>query len=237
DGLLDALERSKNEGLKPVYDAGAQHYRRALQIKRLMARGISGRDKLRIQLFLRGYGVKPWDVREAVRREYANHLRSAFAQVRSTYLDNTREIGPAHKSSLRKQLGSLDERLKAAGLEMSPDAYIELTREAKLPINDGHLLAGWLCIDPGSDRFSDRIENALSQPGAKFIEGREGFRPVDRAGYSRAMSTKNVNDPNCATIAFIQMLCCVQDGSAYNFNSLPQELEAFASRFRDILSL
>jgi hypothetical protein len=37
DGLLPALERSKNEGLKPVYEAGASHYRRALQIKRLLA--------------------------------------------------------------------------------------------------------------------------------------------------------------------------------------------------------
>src|SRR5262245_1814144 len=77
DGSLPAFQRSKNEGLKPVFEASAQHYRRALQIKRLMSRGISGRDTLLIQLFLRGYGVEPWEVREAFRREYARHLRSA----------------------------------------------------------------------------------------------------------------------------------------------------------------
>ena len=75
DGLVPALERSKNEGRKPVYEAGIRHYRRALQIRRLMSRRIFGRDTQKIQLFLRGYGIEPWDVREAVRREYGKHIR------------------------------------------------------------------------------------------------------------------------------------------------------------------
>jgi hypothetical protein len=237
DGLLPALERSKNEGLRPVYEAGARHYRRGLQIKRLMSRGVSGRDALRIQLFLRGYGIKPWDVREAVRREYARHLRSVFAQIRSTYLDKTREIGPAHKSSLRKHMGTLDERFEAAGLELSPDAYIRLIREAKSPINVTGLLAGWLSIDPGSDTFSDRIENALSQHDAKFMEARDAFHMVDKGLYSRLLGARIINDPIIATIAFIRMLCCVQYGSANNFSSLPRELVEFASKIRDIIGL
>jgi hypothetical protein len=179
DGLLPALERSKNEGLRPVFEAGARHYRRALQIKRLMSRGMSGRDALRIQLFLRGYGVKPWDVREALRREYGKHLRTASAKIRSTYLDNNREIGERHKASLRKRMGELDNRLKDAGLEMPTDFYIEMARAGKVP-DGGSVLEGQLLFDPQSSTLSDQIEKSLDQPDKKFIEARDAFYSVDR---------------------------------------------------------
>jgi hypothetical protein len=236
DGLVPALRRSKNEGLKPVYEASARHYRRALQIKRLMSRGVSGRDTLLVQLFLRGYG-KPWEVRKALRREYARHLKSLFAKIRSTYLDTTREIGPSHKSSLRKQMGILDERFEAARLELSPDAYVELSREAKLPFDLTGLLAGWLSIDPGSGTFSDRVESALSQPNAKFLEAWDAFHTVDKGVYSRLLGARIIDDPNFATIALMQMLCCVQNGSAYDFSSVPPELKEFAFKIRDVVGL
>lgn len=134
-------------------------------------------------------------------------------------------------------MGTLDERFEAAGLELSPDAYIRLIREAKSPINVTGLLAGWLSIDPGSDTFSDRIENALSQHDAKFMEARDAFHMVDKGLYSRLLGARIINDPIIATIAFIRMLCCVQYGSANNFSSLPRELVEFASKIRDIIGL
>jgi hypothetical protein len=129
----------------------------------------------------------------------------------------------------------LDERFEAVGLELSPDAYIQLTREAKSPFNVNGLLAGWLSIDPETHAFSDRVENALSQPDAKFIEARDAFHMVDKGLYSRLLGARIINDPKFATIAFIRMLSCVQNGSANNFSSLPQELEEFASKIRDII--
>jgi hypothetical protein len=218
DGLLDALERSKNEGLKPVYEASARHYRRGLQIKRLMSRGISSRDALRIQLFLRGYGIKPWDVREAVRREYARHLRTASSKIRSTYLDKDGEIPPRHKTSLRKQIGPLDSRLGAAGLEMPADFYIEMARAGKASdVGSDNPMVGQLLVDPGSSRLSDQIEQTLNQPDNKYIQARAAFHWVDRHVMRRILGMRIINDPNYATILFVTMLRCAR---SFTFKSI-----------------
>jgi hypothetical protein len=222
DGLLPALERSKNDGLKPLYIAGASHYRRALQIKRLMSQGISRRDTLRIQLFLRGYGVMPWDVRDALRQEYGKHLRTASAKIRSTYLANNREIGERHKTSLRKQMGPLDNRLKDAGLEMPTDFYFEMARAGKAPAGGSdNLFEGQLLIDPQSSTLSDQIEKALDQPDKKFIEARDAFHRVDRRVMRRILGMRIINDPNYATILFIVMLCCVRSFSVKSILRIP----------------
>ena len=234
DGLLPALKRSGNEGLKPVYQGGASHYRRALQIKRLMSRGMRGRDTLRIQLFLRGYGAEPWEVRDALRREYAKHLRSASAQVRSTYLDNDRRIGSAHKTSLREQMGPLDTRLRAAGLEVTPDTYIQWCRAARLPSGTNSLLAGWLFVDPESHGLSDHVEEALSQPDAKYLEAREAFRWVDRRCYLPILGVRIIDDPNFATIVFIKMLEFKRHGFPWKLalRTIPQ---LFITKFLDAI--
>jgi hypothetical protein len=222
DGLLPALERSKNEGLKPLYEASASHYRRALQIKRLMSQGVSGRDTLRIQLFLREYGVKPWDVREALRREYARHVRTLSAQIRSTYLDNDKNIGKRHKASLRKQMGPLDNRLKAAGLEMATDFYIKVGRAAKASNGDSDdPLVGHLLIDPVSSMLSDQIEKALDQPDEKFIQARAAFHWVDRHVMQRILGMRILNDPNYATIVLVEMLRCVRSFSFKSISRVP----------------
>jgi hypothetical protein len=229
DGLVPALDRSKNAGLNPVYVASASHYRRALQIKRLMSRGMSRRDTLRIQLFLRGYGAMPWEIRDAVRQEYARHLRSASSKVRSTYPDNTRDIGPWHKASLRKQMGELDNRLKDAGLEMPTDFYIEMVRAGKTPdVGLDNPIVGQLLIDPTSNRLSDQVEKSLKQPDAKFIEARDAFHKVDRHVMRRVLGTRLLNDPNYATILFIVMLCCVR---SFTFKSVSRVTLDFVLKF------
>jgi hypothetical protein len=223
DGLLPALQRSKNEGLKPVYEANASHYRRALQIKRLMWQGVLGRDALRIQLFLRGYGVMPWEIRDALRLEYGKHMRAAGATVRSTYLDNARDIGPHHKETLRKQMGEIDDRLKVAGLEMPTDFYIERARDGKRP--DANLddpLVGRLMIDPDSGRLSDQIEKSVNQPDKKFIEARAAFHWVDGHVIRRIMGIRIINDPRYSTILFLEMLCCVRSFSFKSILRIPR---------------
>ena len=223
DGLVPALERSKNEGLKPLYVASALHYRRALQIKRLMSRGMLRRDTLRIQLFLRGYGVKPWEIRDAVRQEYARHLRSASSKVRSTYPENTRDIGPRHKSSLRKQMGELDNRLKDAGLEMPTDFYIEMIRAGKATdVGFDNPIVGQLLIDPTSSKLSDQIENSLNQLDEKFVRARDAFHWVDRHVMRRVLGARLLNDPNYATILFVIMLRYVGNVSLKSILQFPQ---------------
>jgi hypothetical protein len=212
DGLLPALQRERNIGLIPVFKANAAHYRRALQIKRLMARGIHERDRLRIQLFLRGYGIEPWDVRDALRREYAKHVRTVSAQLRSGYIDNTQEIGPSHKLSLQKQLGPLDERLQAAGLEMSPDHYIQFGRSAKLPSGVRRLVAGWLYVDPDSGALAEHFERALQQPDEKFLRAREAFYWIDKHIYFRVLKARIIQDPIFATIVLMVIVECVRSG-------------------------
>jgi hypothetical protein len=128
-----------------------------------MSRGMSGRDALRIQLFLRGYGVKPWDVREALRREYGKHLRTASAKIRSTYLDNNREIGERHKASLRKRMGELDNRLKDADLEMPTDFYIEMAPLAKCQMGVLYW-RGSCCLVHSQAHFRIRLKNRLISP-------------------------------------------------------------------------
>jgi hypothetical protein len=92
----------------------------------------------------------PWEIREALRQEYARHLRSVSSKVRSTYPDNTRDIGPRRKASLQKQMG---DRLKNAGLEMPTDFYIEMARAGKTPdMGLGNPIVGQL---PKTNTYSD----------------------------------------------------------------------------------
>ena len=57
-------DRGGNVGKRPVYRYSCRHYRRVLQVLRIYARGIKGRDEILIMLFLNGHGVKPFEVRE-----------------------------------------------------------------------------------------------------------------------------------------------------------------------------
>src|SRR5947209_17240937 len=57
--VIPKMCRGKNAGQRPTYFATARHVRRALQIKKIQSRGILLRDAIFVQLFLRGYGVRP----------------------------------------------------------------------------------------------------------------------------------------------------------------------------------
>lgn len=104
DGLIPAAT-----GRSPNYKYDCRAYRRALQLVRLRRAGIVERSALKVQLFLRGYSLPVWDVREALRSQYVKYSRSLLAQIRSTYAGK-------HKISLIRQFGSLDERLGNSGL-------------------------------------------------------------------------------------------------------------------------
>lgn len=128
DGLIPASDRSKNDGLSPTFFVTWRRYRRALQVQRLRSFGIKGRDALRVQLFIHGYGLKVSEVRGAVRDEFLRGLRELRPQLRSQYFQNGREPGPGHLAAAERQLGSLDPRFASAGLKQPVQFMLKNTR-------------------------------------------------------------------------------------------------------------
>jgi hypothetical protein len=132
-GLVWEGVRDRNEGKRPVYRYGYQHYRRVLQIVRLYSRGARDRDAILIQLFLKGYGVQPSEVRDALLREFRRARGRINAMIRSTRFDDDRQIPPNHKESMRRSLGEADARFRAVGMVPPPDTMIGAARAARSP--------------------------------------------------------------------------------------------------------
>jgi hypothetical protein len=135
-GLVAKGERRENLGKRPVYHYSAHHYRRVLQILRLYARKIKRTDAILIMLFLNGRGVKPYEVREALGREFARGRAKLNAQARSSRFDNSGPIPPKHKESLIRALGKADERLVASNLVPTSNEMIDAIRTARSPDPD-----------------------------------------------------------------------------------------------------
>ena len=128
DGLMPAATRIGHIGRKPHYGYDWKAYRRGLQLVRLRARGVVGRDAIKVQLFVCGYSLPAYDLREALWNEYRNHTVSLLSKTRSRYIQNTRVIPPKHRAALIRVMGDLDSDLDGAGLRLDPDIYIEAFR-------------------------------------------------------------------------------------------------------------
>jgi hypothetical protein len=101
---------------------------RGLGSSKVLSLGIKGRDALRVQLFIHGYGLKVSEVRGAVRDEFLRGLRELRPQLRSQYFQNGREPGPGHLAAAERQLGSLDPRFASAGLKQPVQFMLKNTR-------------------------------------------------------------------------------------------------------------
>ncbi len=185
-GLVPTGVRVENRGKHPQYTYYARAYRRALQIVRLRERGIVGQDAIRIILFLNGYSLPAWDVREALVREWPKHVKSVLAHVRSGYLNNQRPIPASHRSSLIKKLGPLDDRLEAGGFALPSDQMIEglrlsLQEPVRLESIDIFDMARHMGIDNQSfQQLSGSITPVLSgllmsDPAADALDGQLDF--------------------------------------------------------------
>ena len=130
-GLTFAGERGRNIGRKPLYIYGCRHYRRTLQLVRFKSQEIKDRDEILVQLFIRNYGVKPHEVRDALGTEYRKTREKLNAPLRSTFVDKDGPIPPGRKSQLRHQIGTLDERLNNAGFVIQAEFLISFTRTAR----------------------------------------------------------------------------------------------------------
>lgn len=139
EGLLAEGDRRGNVGKRPVYRYSCRHYRRVLQVMRLYARGLKGRDEILIILFLNGRGVKPFEVREPIEREFAKARATLNALMRSSRFDEEGQVPPKHKESLVRSLGPGDERFVKAGVILPPDQMIAAVRAARSPDPDSKL--------------------------------------------------------------------------------------------------
>jgi hypothetical protein len=185
-GLVAKGDRRENLGKRPVYHYSAHHYRRVLQILRLYGRKIKRTDAILIMLFLNGRGVKPYEVREALGREFARGRAKLNAQARSSRFDESGPIPPKHEESLIRALGKADERLVASNLVPTSNEMIEAVRTARRFEQDdlkptlnssrmaGSALSTLLPVFSGllayDDEFGGEIEDLLSKATDQQIE-------------------------------------------------------------------
>jgi hypothetical protein len=221
-GLVAKGDRRENLGKRPVYHYSAHHYRRVLQILRLYARKIKRTDAILIMLFLNGRGVKPYEVREALGREFARGRAKLNAQARSSRFDQSGPIPPKHEESLIRALGNADERLVASKLVPTSDEMIEAVRTARRFEQDdlkptlisskmadsalsalSPVFSGLLAYD---DEFGGRIEDLLSEATDQQIEqARLMLLQIALAFSSGQVESDQVNIPPMAE-AFLAAL-------------------------------
>jgi hypothetical protein len=117
-------------------------------------RGIRSRDQILIMLFLNGHGVKPFEVREPIGREFGRARAKLNALTRSSRFDEEGQVPPKHKRTLVRSLGPGDERFVKAGVILPPDQMIAAVRAARSPDPDSKLRT---IISPGAEDWRLQI--------------------------------------------------------------------------------
>jgi hypothetical protein len=131
DRLMLPPQRGTNAGKRPRFTYDRRHYRRSLQIVRLVVTGFKSRDTQRVALFLKGYGLTPREIRKPLVRLYSSQSKCVFRGVRSTYIDNSADIPAGQKERLLQSLGKPDPRLVAAKVVPSSDIILNAVRAAR----------------------------------------------------------------------------------------------------------
>jgi hypothetical protein len=205
DDLIPALERSQNVGLSPTFFATWRHYRRALQLQRLRSVEIKGRDALRVQLFVRGYGLEAWEVREALRKEFLRGLRELRPQLKSGYFSNSREPGPRHLASAERQLGIIDSRFESAELKQPTDFYLGKVRLGFGAASCSPLaeVEGILSADQSGHPLLDK---ALSASDDDYSSARAALAWMQRGIFQPMLGRSFLDSPNWPTLALVTIL-------------------------------
>ena len=206
DDLIPALERSENEGLSPTYlcDLLAFYGGRfsCSGSDRSESRVV---DALRVQLFVRGYGLKVSKSGERYADEFLRGLRELRPQLRSQYFHRDASRASSHLAAVERQLGSIDPRFEAAGLKQPPEFYLDqarlgfglLSRSLFAPL-EGLLLAGRMVI-----RCQSRLMRRLTLTTTSTLFGarvscKTGAVHVSAHGGSRNSSTAPIGRLWCS---------------------------------------
>jgi hypothetical protein len=124
-------DREANQGLRPQYTYGFRHYRRALQLVRLYADGVRDRDAILVQLFLRGYSVRPHEIRCAVQQEFRKVRAQLNSTIRSIYMDRDVPIPPRRAEQIITRMGEADSRLREAQIVPTNSLLINVVRVSR----------------------------------------------------------------------------------------------------------
>jgi hypothetical protein len=208
DALIPKLERSSNIGLAPTYFATWRHYRRALQIQRLRAGSINTRDAIRVQLFVRGYGLKVSEVRGALRNEFLRGLKELRPKLRSQYFQSEREPGPGHLAAVELQLDQIDPRFESAGLKQPTKFYLNnarlgfgvLSRSFLAPL-EGLLLAGM-----DGHPLPEIIEEALNASDDDYVSARAALTWIEHATFRPVVGRNIIDSANWPTQVLVIIL-------------------------------
>jgi len=209
DDLIPTLGRSDNDGLSPTYFATCQHYCRTLQLQRLRSKQIKGRDALRVQLFVRGYGLKVSEVRGALRSEFLRGLRELRPQLRSQYFRRgDREPGPGHLGAVEGQLDEIDPRFKAAGLTQPTTFYLNQVRLGFGVVSRSFLapLEGLLLAGLDDHPLPKLIEDALNASDDEYVSARAALTWMERTTFRPVVGKNFVDDPNWPTHVLVIIL-------------------------------
>jgi hypothetical protein len=209
DDLIPTLERSENDGLSPTYFATSRHYRRALQLQRLRSIEIKGRDALRVQLFVRGYGLKVSEVRGALRSEFLRGLQELRPQLRSQYFRRgDREPGPGHLGAVERQLDQIDPRFESAGLKQPTKFYLNHTRLGFGVLSRSFLapLEGLLLAGLDDHPLPKLIEDALNASDDEYVSARAALTWMERTTFRPVVGRNFIDNPNWPTQVFVIIL-------------------------------
>lgn len=227
DGLLPSLERSENQGRRPTYFATAFHFRRALQIKRLVHQGIPRRDAQLIQLFVRGYGVGPWQIREELKREFVRAVAKLRPTLRSAFFQSSREVPTKTADIIRLQTGPLDERLAAAGLEQPMSFYLGQVRSAFGIKGDLNIPAffSWLLVEGQASEFPDFLEAAFRCDDEVLNGVKMAFGFINRYGFRKMLGNAVQDSAEFTTVVLVSMLIAEELGFTPEslLDKLPQQ--------------
>jgi hypothetical protein len=189
-GLLPAGARRDNEGRRPIYVYGRSHYRRALQLVRLHSQGLRDYDAQIVQLYARGCGVRAFEVREPLRKEYRKAAAMLRASVRSTYADRSGDVPPKRKESFRRQLGDVDPPIADFGIQASDDDGLALWRYAVDPDVSARPNPNPTTVIPGMNGLFPMVWPSIVQAMAgSFSQDDENPNPVEVAINSADDST------------------------------------------------
>jgi hypothetical protein len=163
---------------------------------------IKGRDALRVQLFVRGYGLKVSEVRGALRSEFLRGLQELRPQLRSQYFRRgDREPGPGHLGAVERQLDQIDPRFESAGFKQPTKFYLNharlgfgvLPRSLLAPL-EGLLLAG---LD--DHPLPKLIEAALNPSDDEYVSARAALTWMERTTFRPVVGRNFIDNPNWPT--------------------------------------
>jgi hypothetical protein len=194
-GLAFKADSGPGQGKRRTFTYGCRHYRRALQLVRFHSLGIRDTDEIIIQLFIRGYGVRPHEVREALRKEFGKARAKLNAQLRSTYADREGAIPPGRKKQFLGELGELDERFRKAGIIIPEDILIAAVRAARSQEN----CEGTENAEQNSDRrFGDPLEFGFHLLFGGMLEIGDDYE----TGIERTIRLSNDDEYEAAKLIF-----------------------------------